>query len=191
MKVFVTVNNYPSSSESTSKGWYLLADSAVTNTGKPFYLPEELGPVSVSVCMVWKLSKLGKSISSKFAHRYFSEWAPALHFKLPDYEKRLLEEGLPADASRSFDRSIFIGDFTPVAENVHLELFLNGEKISEFEKDKLLSPVEDIISGISRMNTIKIGDLLVPGLSGNEIVHIGDKLELNMNGVPAFYVKVK
>lgn len=197
MKVFVMVNNYGAgNNEGNSRvqgplGWYLLADSAVTNTGKPFYLPENYGKVVVSVSIAVRISRLGKFISRKFAPRYYTEYAPVLHFRMPEYERKLKGEGLPGDAARNFDKSLFAGDLLPLGEEQPVELYVNGEKSAEFSRAFLNNSLERVVEEVSQMNTLKMGDLILPALSGEIELHRGDFLELKQTGKGLFSVRVK
>ena len=191
MKVFVCVNNYGEGSVSKAQGWYLLVDSAISNTGKPFYLPDGSGGVAVSLSAAIRVERLGKLIAPKFASRYFSEFAPALHFTLPQLGEKLRREGLPEDPSRNFDRSLFVGDFRCFDSDAEIQLQKNGETEASFKFHHLISPPEKIISEISVMNTMKMGDIVLPGLSGKVNLEIGDLLEVKINGEKAFHVKVK
>ena len=191
MKVIVIDNNYEPVRVSSPKVWYLIADSAISNTGKPFYIPENCGKTVVSLIGTVRISRLGKNISEKFASRYYTEYAPALHFKLPDLEEFLRESGLPQDASRSFDRSLIIGDFLPIEDKETLRLRINGEDKAEFNFGLLHKGVEKVLSEVSKMNTMKIGDILVPGLSGFIEIREGDFLEVMKGEERAFHVKVK
>lgn len=191
MKVFVMVNNYKPVADSGNIGWYLLADSSVSNTGKPFYLPDNKGKTIVSLTGAIRILRLGKAVASKFASRYYSEIAPALHFRLPDFEKELISEGLPGDASRNFDRALMVGEFFPIEKAGPLELIVNGEKKNSFILDSLNKSVDEIFPMISNDNTIKMGDLILPGLSGEIELSEGDMLEVMAGGEKAFHVKVK
>ena len=172
-------------------GWYLIADSAVSNTGKPFYLPEGRGRVTVALGPALRVSRLGKSIAGKFAHRYYSEFAPAVHFRLPDYRAALQKAGRSADASVNFDRSLFVGEFHPASELKELLLFRNGEKVSEWRDGPLKKNPEEVLSEISLMNTLKMGDLVLPGITEGVEIKEGDRLDVWVNGVLSFQVKMK
>ena len=190
MKVFVIVNNY-SPDKDESSGWCILADSSVTNTGKPFYKPDSYGALAASLSIGVRISRLGKHVESKFAGRYYSEYAPVLHFHLPEYEKTLREKGLPTDASRNFDRSLFIHEFRPMEIFSPLELTVNGQKVAEFNLDRLSKPIDDIVQEVSDINTIKMGDIILPGLSGSIVLKEGDLLEVKEEGRRVFMVKIK
>ena len=191
MKAMVMVNNYRPIQSPYKSGWYLLSDSSVTNTGKPFYLPEHYGKTVVSLTVTVRISRLGKSISPEFASRYYYEYAPALHFTLPEYAESLKESGLPLDPSVSFDRSLFVGDFLQKNDTEALKLNINGEEKSEFRFAMLHQSIDDSLFSISRLNTMKIGDLLVPGLSGFIEIKEGDFLEVMKGENRLFHVKVK
>ena len=191
MKVFAIVNNYAPSEGIADRGWYLIADSAVSNTGKPFYLPEFVGPTVVSLTIAVRFSRLGKYIDRKFAPKYFSEFAPALHFHLPEYAYNLRSQGLPEDASRSFDKSLIIDEFVPKDQFENVELRKNGESAARFSLENLHDDLEELIAKVSVMNTIKMGDLLLPALSGNIEIREGDLLEVFHGSQKAFHVRIK
>lgn len=191
MKIFIVGNNQPDLSEEEIFNWYLLADSAVTNTGKPFYVPDGYGDVSAAIGIAVRINRLGKSVAEKFARRYYSEMAPVLNFKLKDLETELKVKGLSPDPSRNFDRALFVGDFRPFDEEETFTLTKNGEKVAVFEFGSLKRPVGRILEEISKLNTLKMGDLVVPSLKGDIKVSEGDLLEIFSNEGEAFAVRVK
>lgn len=173
--------------------WYLISDSAVSNSGKPFYIPEGNPKVEAFLAPVVRINRLGKSISPKFAHRYYSEIAPAIHFRLPELRDKLMRLGLSADPSQSFDRSLIIGEFSPISfeEGSVMRLHLNGENKAEWSSRNKQELLDRILSEISKMNTVKMGDFLIPELSEAVEVTIGDILEVKASGQPTLTVKVK
>lgn len=191
MKIFIVENNQRDSSEEETFNWYLLADSAVTNTGKPFYVPDGYGDVSAKVGIAVRINRLGKSVAEKFAGRYYYEMAPVLNFRLKDLEMELKGKGLSPDPSRNFDRALFVGDFRPFDETETFTLTKNGEKVAVFEFGSLKRPVSRILEEISKLNTLKMGDLVVPDLAGDIKVSEGDLLEIFSNEGEAFAVRVK
>lgn len=191
MKAIVIENNYKESITHGNCGWYFLADSAVSNTGKPFYLPENVGRVTASISLAIKISRLGKFIEPRFASRYYVECAPAVHFRLPEFKEKLRSEGLPEDAARSFDKSLFVGDFFPWDSSIIIDLWKNGIAEVSFSPDKLIFSVDEVLSKVSVMNTVKIGDLLIPGLNGELELNEGDILDLRSAEDSLFKVKIK
>ena len=173
-------------------GWYFVADSAVSNTGKPFYLPDTSGETAVSLSLAVRINRLGKAVSSKFAHRYYSEVAPALHFVLPELRKRLREEYLPQDPSRSFDRSLMVGEARPFSPGEGVVLKLNGEPVTNVRITDPGEVVDKRLETVSQLNTIKMGDLFLPVMSREIPLKEGDFLEVEwQSGEKAFQVKIK
>lgn len=191
MKIFGIENNYLPEGEGKPIGWYILADSAISNTGKPFYLPEGLGKVTVSLSIAIRLSRLGKFIDPKFAHRYYSNFAPALQFRLPDFEESLRALNLPDDAARNFDKALFIGDFQNLKGNAEVKMLVNGEERSLFSFVGLKENIDNVLSKVSRLNTIKMGDIILPGLCPQVPLKEGDWITVLTDGLKSFEVKVK
>ncbi|MCH5230980.1 MAG: fumarylacetoacetate hydrolase family protein [Muribaculaceae bacterium] len=191
MKVMVVTDNYSEAETGNQLGWYLLADSALSNTGKPFYLPDEYGETVAAIGFAVKISRLGKSVAPKFSGRYYSEMAPAIHFRLPQFAERLRETGLPEDPSRSFDRSLMAAPFIPFDKDAGLSMKINGEEISSFRMENLKHDIDYCISSLSRLNTLKMGDVIMPGLSEEAPVREGDLIEILVDGKYAFHVKIK
>lgn len=171
--------------------WYFLADSAVSNTGKPFYLPEFKGAVTVSPAPAVKINRLGKSIQERFASRYYSEVAPAVHFRLPEYRVRLQAKGFSTDPAVSFDRSLMVGEFLPVDEVREMSILINGEEKVLFDTTDLRRETDTSIAMVSRSDTIKMGDYLIPRTFGEIPLKEGDYVEMRVNGEKSFHVKIK
>lgn len=196
MKTFVAVNNHTSSvhednSAPCMSGWFLLADSALTNTGKPFYVPFNHGKVTAKACFVVKINRLGKNIATKFAYKYYDEMAPALLFSLPEYEKLLLHQGLPADPARSFDRALFVGDFQPFQKSAEVSLMKNNAIIDSLSLEDISKETDNFLHTVSEMNTMKIGDLIIPVLSDAVEVVEDDYVQIKVDGEDKFAVKIK
>lgn len=191
MKCIVVTNNYFPATLESHQGWYLIADSAITNTGKPFYMPEEVGSVTAASGIAVKISRLGKHVAAKFAGRYYSEWAPVVHFNLKSFGERLKSNGVPLDASMSFDRSLFVGDFRPVDTLKEFQFYKDGDLVQIFSHSAQVYPTEEIIRYVSDLNTLKIGDIIVTALGEPIIIKEGNLLEIKEGDQRLFHIKVK
>lgn len=192
MKITVIENN-GNDSGSEPLSWYLIGDSAWTNAGKPFFIPEDTEIVTVSLAPVIRFNRLGKSVAEKFASRYYSEIAPGLHFRLPQIRERLTKEGLSWAPAVSFDRSLIVGNFGEFhqEEDFVLDLTINRESAVSFRLSQMKRSIDKIISEISRTNTIKMGDFLLPVLAFHLPVKQGDYLEVTGSFPSGLSVKVK
>lgn len=193
MKTFIIERNYLNDN-GIEPAWYFLPDSALCNAGKPFFIPEFAEETEAFVVPVLRISRLGKSIASRFAERYFTEVAPAIHFRAPKLRKQLLDQGLPPDMAQSFDRSLIIGDFYPLSKIISdtpLTLLLNDSPEDEWKQDNLTYSIGDILSRVSAFNTMKMGDYLIPSLSKGVRIKIGDKLEVKSGDDSLLTVLIK
>lgn len=193
MKVVVIENNYLSHDKLPPIGWYVVADSAICNLGKPFYIPEDCGKVEVSLSIAVRFSRLGKSIEARFANRYYKEYAPALHFRLVELMDILKKEKRSISPSVSYDRSIIYGDYNLFSQSsqIDLSLKINGKNLIDWHSQSLNKTVDMMIQEYSKMNTIKMGDIMLPALNGSLIINEGDIIEVTGEGLNPFIVKVK
>lgn len=195
MKTFVFDNNYNLDRVPEVVSWYFLADSALTNCGKPFFIPDFAREFVAIPVIAIKINRLGKSVAPKFSERYFTEYAPAIHFHAKDLLARLKEKNLSADRAVSFDRSFIMGEFLPFpTENrVILKMGKNGKTVGEFDTDKLTLPIDEVLAHASYADTLKMGDLIVPALPKGVQIGIGDLVELKaLDGdVPLLSVQIK
>lgn len=193
MKTFIIENNL-SCSQKVKAVWTFLPDSALCNAGKPFFIPENTDSIRAFISPIIKITRLGKSIAPRFSKRYYSEAAPAIHFR--DMAKRdfLINHGLPVDMSQAFDRSMILGNFENadlILEETPLTLYKNNEKVDEWEIDNLTTPIDGLFPEISASNTLKMGDYLIPALSTGVDVKIGDNLELRLGDRTLLVVPIK
>lgn len=193
MKTFIIENNLPCG-QKTKPVWSFLPDSVLCNAGKPFFIPENTDSVRAFISPIIKITRLGKSIAPRFSKRYYSEAAPAIHFR--DMEKRnlLIGLGLPADMSQAFDRSMILGDFENadlIMGDKPMTLYKNNEKVDEWKIDNLSTSVDGLFPEISASNTLKMGDYLIPALSVGTDVKIGDNLELRLGDRTLLVIPIK
>ncbi len=193
MKTFVFDNNYKDSPKPTIPTWHFLADSSLTNAGKPFFIPDFADEFEAIPVIAIRVHRLGKSIAPRFAARYYSEFAPAIHFRAKDLMKKLNELHLSVDKAVSFDRSFIMSEFMPFPSdgNMKVVMLKNGVPVSEFDTNKLKTPINQTISDASYANTLKMGDLIIPGLPEGIDIAINDVLELSCNDMTTLSVLIK
>ena len=196
MKIFAVRDNMNTSSRNNLTSWFFYADSALSNAGKPFFIPESGDSISVSLGIAIKISRLGKTIEERFSNRYYRELAPIIHFTdLTLYEK-LESNGLTPTPAVSFDKSVFYGEFKPYEDilsgKASFQLFINGLEKDYWNIDSLSKNISSLIKEISVMNTLKIGDLLIPAeTEALHHVYEGDLVEIRYNGDTVLKIKIK
>lgn len=191
MKVIITTHHSPTYHPIT---WYSLPDSSVANAGKPLFLPELDSEFEAFPVIAVKISKLGKTVSEKFAHRYYHEIVPAIHFRASTLYSRLINDGLPMGIATDFDRSMITAPATDAESffsDLPLRTLKNGIEVFSWNNEDAKMILHRAIVGISATNIIKIGDLIAPILSPAVKVCIGDTLSLMNNSGQLLRVDIK
>ena len=176
---------------------FIKPDSALLKDGKPFFLPDFSERIEYETELVFRISRLGKNIAPRFAHRYYDAVTVGIDFTARDLQARLRANGEPWEISKGFDSSAVIGTFIEkekIADTARLpfSLSINGQTVQEGNSEDMIFGIDDIIAYVSRFCTLKIGDLIYTGTpAGVGPVTINDRLEGYLNGekVLDFYVK--
>ncbi|MBR5697340.1 MAG: fumarylacetoacetate hydrolase family protein [Prevotella sp.] len=188
MKIFCIGKNYALHNEEMDGRQYKTAEpvvfmkpeSALLKNGKPFFLPEHLGRVDYECEVVVRISRLGKNVSERFAHRYYDAVTVGIDFTARDLQRRLKDNGHPWEIAKAFDGSAAIGEWVDLKPTggFHFHLDINGKTVQTGFTDDMLYKVDELISYISRFFTLKTGDMLFTGTPvGVGPVHVDDHLE--------------
>jgi acylpyruvate hydrolase len=167
---------------------FLKPDTAVLKDNKPFYIPDFSSDIHYELEVVLKVSKEGKHISEKFAHKYYEELGLGIDFTARDIQSAHKAKGLPWELAKAFDHSAAISNFIPKTqiENIYdlqFELKVNGNTKQNGNTKHILFSFEKIIAFVSQYITLKKGDLIFTGTpEGVGQVHQGDKLEAWLQG---------
>jgi 2-keto-4-pentenoate hydratase/2-oxohepta-3-ene-1,7-dioic acid hydratase in catechol pathway len=160
-----------------------MPDSALLRNNQPFFYPDFSKDIHYEVEIVVKLNRLGKNVSAKFAHRYYSEIGIGIDFTARDLQKQCKEKGLPWEISKSFDGAAPISNFISLDKlggdinNINFHLELNGKTVQQGNTGEMIFKVDELIEHVTQFMTIKIGDFLFTGTpSGVGPVKIGDRL---------------
>lgn len=159
------------------------ADSSLLKDRKPFFIPDELGTIEYEAEIVVRVCRLGKSISERFASRYYDAVTVGIDFTARDLLRKLSQQGLPWDMSKSFDGAAALGEWVSKdkfldIQRLRFHLDVNGETKQEGCTSDMIYKVDEIISYISRFFTLKTGDLIYTGCPTSGFpVHINDHLE--------------
>ncbi len=159
------------------------ADSSLLKDRKPFFIPDELGTIEYEAEIVVRVCRLGKSISERFASRYYDAVTVGIDFTARDLLRKLSQQGLPWDMSKSFDGATVLGEWVSKdkfldIQRLRFHLDVNGETKQEGCTSDMIYKVDEIISYISRFFTLKTGDLIYTGCPTSGFpVHINDRLE--------------
>src|SRR5690606_1301948 len=106
-------------------------ETALLRNNEAFYYPDFSNDVHHELEIVLKISKMGKNIEEKFAHKYYDEIGLGIDFTARDIQSRLKAKGLPWDLAKGFNGSAPISEFVSKEDydlkNLNFELEVNGE----------------------------------------------------------------
>lgn len=140
-------------------------DSSIIHSGKPVFTPAG-DDFYLHAGFGVRIDAVGKTISQKFASRYYSKAFPVVFILSEKASTCILEGADPRACDIVRDYSVIIGEESEASLiagcdkfNVSLES-LKGDEKKEFEINNvsLMSMLDRSVSAASRLNTIKTGD---------------------------------
>lgn len=147
---------------------FLKPDSSLLKNNKPFFLPGFSENIQYEVEIVVKISKLGKGIEARFAHRYYDELTLGIDITARDIQSRNAKAGMPWELSKCFDGAAPLGRFVPVSQitdpnNIDFRLDINGITVQKSNSSDMIFGIDKIIEYVSQFFTLKTGDLIFTG----------------------------
>ena len=177
---------------------FTMPETSLLKEGKPFFLPQFSNRIEYETELVFHISRLGKNIAPKFAHRYYDSVTVGIDFTARDIQAEARCTGNPWDISKGFDYSAPIGRFVPLpemppkADNIEFSMRLNGVPAQQGNSRDMIFSIDRIIAYVSQFYTLKIGDIIFTGTpAGVGPVKIGDHIEgfIGDTRVLDFFVK--
>lgn len=170
--------------------FFMKPDTALLKENK-FYYPSFTQDLHYECEIVVKISKTGKNIDERFAHKYYNEISLGIDFTARDLQSECKKNGLPWELAKSFDNSAPIAekwlDISKVTLPIHFEFLQNNVLKQISNSAEMLFSIEQIIAYVSKFITLKTGDLIYTGTpAGVGPVAIGDKLIGKIEGEQMF-----
>ena len=181
----------------TSPLFFLKPDTAIQPKGHPFFIPDFSNNIHFEVELVVKISKNGKNIDEKFAHKYYNEIGIGIDFTARDIQEECKKNGLPWERAKGFDGSAqisneFINKELLILNDINFSLSLNNSIMQTGNSKNMIFSFDQIISYISKYYTLRAGDLIYTGTpSGVGKVKRGDSLSCFFNSNEMLKVNVK
>ena len=176
---------------------FLMPDSALLRSPRPFFVPDSMGRIDYEAELVARICKLGKGISTRFAHRYYDAFTVGIDFTARQLQTKLRQAGGPWELCKGFDGAAYIGDWVPKAElpaveGLQFRLDLNGETVQTGCTSDMLYSLDELIAYASKYFTLKTGDLIFTGTpAGIGPVKEADRLEGWLEGRKVLDCKCK
>lgn len=145
---------------------YVMPDTALHINKRPFFIPDYAEPCMMHIHQAVHICRLGRSISERFASRYYDAITLCSRMEAP---------ALPAAIGRTFDECISVGEW------------LNVSPSAELQQEAVRA-----IAEVSKYFTLRQGDvILLSTIRDVEEVHINQHVEENYCGANVLQFNIK
>lgn len=176
---------------------FMKPDTAILLKKQPFFIPDFSDDVHHEVEVLVKITRIGKHIDRKFAHKYYDQIGLGIDFTARDLQQKLKEKGLPWEKAKAFDGAAVVGKFVDKEkfENINainFSLKKNDILVQKGNTSLMLWKIDALIEYISKYFTLKIGDIIFTGTpSGVAKIQPNDVLTGFLEGEENFKIKIK
>lgn len=169
-------------------GFDLIPASAYVPAGRPVFVPDFAGEWVARPFVALRVSRLGKAIARKFAHRYYDAVTMGVWLVPLDMIQALTRAGEPMALSACFDGAMQTGEWLPLHEG-DLTVKVNDSELV-ITPEQLAA--DEAVAVLSEYLTLKQGDILAPVRCPVEIpVSPGDRLTLTVDGQEVLTARYK
>ena len=181
----------------TEPMFFMKPETALLPAGEPFPYPDFSKEIHYETELVLNICKTGKNIAEKDAPYYYDAITVGIDFTARDLQSQCKAKGHPWEIAKAFDYSAPIGKFKKISElknpaDIFFGMKLNGEWAQQGHSRDMIFSFDKIIAHVSRFVTLQEGDLVFTGTpQGVGEVHVGDGLELFLEGEMKFGFRVK
>lgn len=200
MNIIIVRNNYGDSAlidKTVTPRYDFLPETAQLRNERPLFLPDFANPASVSLYLTVRICRLGRSISERFAHRYYDAATVIPHFSVP-----LAPNGQSANselsfaATQGFDNALPTGRYLPIDRDqlaaCSFSLSVDGQEQLNGLGSALRFDANHLIAHLSNYHTVRNGDLLLLGAPAAQLlIHPERRVETHLNGECVLSFKTK
>ena len=167
----------------------MIADSAITGHARPVFLPDFDSEWIAEFYLAVRVSRLGKTVSGKFAPRYFDALTVAMRLVPVTLTEMLRSAGRHDAVASTFDTASTAG------ERMAADSFGPATEAQVNETSVTLSHVNDAaaeaVAAVSRYSTIKTGDLIMPyRITPPKSVQTGTHISCSLDGNVCISLKI-
>jgi 2-keto-4-pentenoate hydratase/2-oxohepta-3-ene-1,7-dioic acid hydratase in catechol pathway len=176
---------------------FLKPDTAILLKNQPFFIPDFSNDVHHEVEILVKITRVGKYIDKKFAHKYYDEIGLGIDFTARDLQEQLKAKGLPWEKAKGFDGAAVIGNWFPKSnfkniDNINFTLHKNNVEVQKGNTSHMMWKIDEIIEYVSKYFTLKIGDIIFTGTpAGVSRVEPNDQLRGFIENQEALTLTIK
>lgn len=147
---------------------YVMPDTALHINKRPFFIPDYADPCLMYLHPAVHICRLGRSISERFASRYYDGFTLCARMEAPN---------LPPGIGTTFDECISVGEWLSIDESVE------ESKLKEADK---------AIAVVSQYFTLRQGDVILLNPIGcPQEVAINQRIQESYNGTTVLQFNIK
>ena len=200
MNIIIVRNNYGDSAlidKTVTPRYDFLPETAQLRNERPLFLPDFANPASVSLYLAVRICRLGRSISERFAHRYYDAATVIPHFSVPLAPNgQSADSELPFVATQGFDNALPTGHYLPIDRDqlaaCSFSLSVDGQEQLNGLGSALRFDADHLIAHLSNYHTVRNGDLLLLGAPAAQLlIHPEKRVETHLNGECVLSFKTK
>jgi len=200
MNIIIVHNNYGDSAlidKTVTPRYDFLPETAQLRNERPLFLPDFANPASISLYLAVRICRLGRSISERFAHRYYDAATVIPHFSVPLAPNgQSADSELPFAATQGFDNALPTGRYLPIDRDqlaaCSFSLSVDGQEQLNGLGSALRFDADHLIAHLSNYHTVRNGDLLLLGAPATQLlIHPEKRVETYLNGECVLSFKTK
>ena len=176
---------------------FLKPESSVIFNNDSIKLPDMSNCVHHEVELGVVIDKNGKRIKEDNAMDFVLGYLVALDITARDIQSVAKKNGLPWSIAKGFDTftpisNVVLKNLIPNPQNLAIKLVVNGKLKQESNTKNMIYSIEQIISYISKIMTLKKGDLILTGTpEGVGEIFENDVIEASLENYCSLNVNVK
>ncbi len=180
----------------TEPMFFMKPETALLPAGEPFPYPDFSKEIHYETELVLRICKSGKAIDENKTSEYYDAITVGIDFTARDLQSQCKAKGHPWEIAKAFDYSAPIGKFKKIREldcpnDINFGMKLNGEWVQQGHSRDMIFSFDKIIAHVSRFVTLNEDDIIFTGTpQGVGEVHVGDRLELFLEGKSMFVFQV-
>ncbi|MFO8050569.1 MAG: fumarylacetoacetate hydrolase family protein [Thermoplasmatota archaeon] len=202
-KIICLIRSYASHAEemnSVSPGrplFFLKPPSSILPNGGSIIIPPGVHELHHEIELGIIIGKDGRYIPVEEAYGHIGHFLPVLDITARDLQAEAKKRGLPWSEAKGFDTFAPVGPKAYPADywdrrGRRIWLDVNGERRQDSSTDLLLFTVEEMVSELSNVMTLKEGDLIMTGTpAGVGPLHDGDMIEAGIEGMESMVFRVE
>ena len=170
--------------------------SSLVPAGETVHFPSHGGELHFEAELVVLIGREGRPESEDDAKDFMSGLSLGLDLTLRDVQTKLRKAGHPWEASKAFDESAPVGEFTPFDNSIDpgritFRCLVNGEVRQMGDTAEMIFPVKRLVYEIGKIWRLRKGDLIYTGTpSGVGPLNRGDEVTVEGERCGAFTWKI-